>query len=137
MRERRSGWWCPAGGTIPGWMICCQTPTTSLRFGATTLPDTGHPASGCRSAPRNPVCCPFRAAQQQPSITSSFLIIVAFWGFFFCHLPAPKQAPRIIGQKLKAGKINIAWETEQPQPNEALIDGYKVSTVLFFLSDKL
>lgn len=44
----------------------------------------------------------------------------------FCLLPAPSQAPRIIGKRLKGQTINIAWENAQPLPDEAAIDGYKV-----------
>lgn len=38
----------------------------------------------------------------------------------------------ITGHRLKGPRINIAWETEQPEPNEASIDWYKVSTLLSF-----
>lgn len=51
---------------------------------------------------------------------------------FLCPLPAPSQAPRIIGKKFKGQSINIAWEQVEPKANEARIDGYKVSTVLFY-----
>lgn len=46
---------------------------------------------------------------------------------WFPLAPAPSQAPRIIGKKLKGQTINIAWENSQPLPDEAAIDGYKVS----------
>lgn len=49
----------------------------------------------------------------------------------FCLPPAPSQAPRIIGKKLKGQTINIAWENSQPLPDEAAIDGYKVSRLSF------
>lgn len=45
----------------------------------------------------------------------------------FALAPAPSQAPRIVGKKLKGQTINIAWENSQPLPDEAAIDGYKVS----------
>lgn len=84
-----------------------------------------------------PYVVPLEPLTSSLQLHHPFLIIVAFLFCFFCHLPAPKKAPRIIGQKLKAGKINIAWEADSPESDEATIDGYKVSAVLFFLSDKL
>lgn len=38
----------------------------------------------------------------------------------------------ITAHRLKGTRIYIAWETEQPEPNEASIDWYKVSTLLSF-----
>ena len=47
-----------------------------------------------------------------------------------CLLPAPSQAPRITGHKLKGQTVYIAWEKVEPMPDEASIDGYKVSIIL-------
>ena len=49
--------------------------------------------------------------------------------FSCCCLPAPSQAPTITGKRYKGQTINISWKNVQPLPNEASIDGYKVSTV--------
>lgn len=135
VRAGPRGWWSPAGRTTLDWKIWRQTPTISLRSGATTLQDTAHPASASTSAPRNPVCCALKhfCIDQQGYIhiweSSNFFSIIVIC----CYLPAPSQAPRIIGKKLKGHTMNIAWEIVQPLPNEASVDGYKVSTVSFTL----
>lgn len=38
----------------------------------------------------------------------------------------------ITGHRFRGQHVNIFWETEQPEPNEASIDWYKVSTLLSF-----
>jgi len=120
--------WHPAVRTTPGWRGWRQTPTTLLRFGATTLQDTGRSANTTRSTPRRPVCCAlkqFITGKQHESVEHACCIHDPF----FCLLTAPTQALKIIGQKIKGRSVvNIAWEKVKPLANEAAVAGYKVST---------
>ena len=82
-RAGPSGLWYLAPRTTPGWRVWRPTPTTLSKFGATTLQDTGHPASTSRSTPRKPVRCAskqFSTYQQGPAskMWISMLCIVSF-----------------------------------------------------------